>query len=183
MIADGPVADTSVDGPCADDDADGVCTAVDTWPCGPEPADLPATVTYDEVMGTAHITIQLTNPVLDDTRKLVVTAGATVTLKAQYSIIDCVCPNCLDQIEVGFVPGGRQGCIYNGNPQGNAPELCTTATTGSTQTALTAPTTPGAYTLRFRVGQNLFCGAQTTWWEDSPPPPETAAVHLCVTPP
>ncbi len=166
--------------PCADTDADGVCNAVDTWPCGPEPGDLPATVTYEEVMGNEHLTIVLTNPTLDNARKLVVAPETNVRLRADWSIIDCLCSGCIDQIEVGFVPQGRAGCIYSANPQldGN----CLVPTTGMANQLVKAPSTPGAYTLRFRVGQNFACGTDTAWWLNIEPPASTSAVHLCVSP-
>ena len=174
-IADAPIDEL----PCADTDGDGVCNALDTWPCGAEPEDLPSMLTFEEVQGNDHLTIVLTNPTLDNVRKLVVSPDTNVRLRSDWSIIDCVCPGCIDQIEVGFVPQGRAGCIYSANPQldGN----CLVPTTGTASMFVKAPSTPGAYTLRFRVGQNFTCGTQTTWY-GSEPPPSTSAVHLCVSP-
>jgi hypothetical protein len=178
------VADMPVDDNCKDTDADGVCNDVDVWPCGAEPAALPAIATWDEVNGNNHATIRLSGATLDDTRALVVAPGATVMLRGQYSIIDCVCPDCLDQIEVGFAPNaGRQGCIYHGNPAGSEEDNCEMETTGMTQRTMVAPLQPGAYTLRFRLGQDVQCGTQTNWWSNSEPPVTASAVHLCVTPP
>lgn len=176
-IADAPIDEL----PCADTDGDGVCNALDTWPCGPAPAALPADVVWDEVEGADHATIHLIDATLNLQRALVVAPNTDIQLRGSWSIVDCVCPACLDQIEVGFAPTvGRVGCIYSGNPQGNM--ACAVLTTGMANLTLKSPVTPGAYTLRFRIGQDLQCGTQTTWWNNEEPPASASAVHLCVSP-
>jgi hypothetical protein len=176
--------------PTARDDLAGECVpaadagmitddASDDWPCGPKPAAPDATVTRTVMQGAVPTTVTLMNSNLDTTRLLIAGAGAQITFKTSYSIVDCICPFCFDQIEVGLVPGPRLACIYDGNPQGST-DPCATPTTGNPMRTITAPTTPGQYELRFKLGQDFACDQHPSWWEDMPPMADTTVAYLCV---
>jgi hypothetical protein len=87
-----------------------------------------------------------------------IAAGSTFSLTANWSLKQVAgCPNCVDQIIVGVAPSDPQTCLYDGVPSGNK--------TGTTTVNLTAPTTPGNYTLRFHYGQAANCtDAVNNWW-------------------
>ena len=168
-----------IDAPCGDDDSDGVCNAVDTWPCGPTPTMPGNAITWDNVDGQQrHQTITLTNAAAGGTKLLVVAPGATVTVSAGYSILDCICPGCIDQIQVGLVPGATKQCIYSNNPS------CAPASTGTGNTMITAPMTTGVYDVRFRIGQDFSCngtsGQNVGWWENMPPGAAQTVAKICV---
>jgi hypothetical protein len=105
----------------------------------------------------------------------VLAPGATFSLQVDYTIADCTCPTCLDQIEIGFVPGnGYAACSYDGQPG------CAT-TTGRHTSTLTAPATAGRYAVAFDRGQDWSCQYQghTAWWNGVPPSEHTIAA-VCV---
>lgn len=171
----------TVDAPCGDDDDDGVCNDVDTWPCGVQPEPPGSPNTFDEVQNGDHITISLTNTTLTGGQRLhTVAPGATFEVTASYSIIDCICENCIDQIQIGLVPGDRKECLYSGNPS----NPCTTATTGIGTRTLRAPEMPGVYDVRFRLGQDFDCDGQNNnnvgWWTNVPPGPNQTVARVCV---
>jgi hypothetical protein len=168
-----------IDAPCADEDGDGVCNTVDTWPCGPLPAAPGNSVTWDKVDAQQrHQTITLTNAVAGGMKLLVVAPGATFTLGASYSIVDCICQGCIDQIQIGLVPGATKQCIYSSNPS------CSPASTGQSSTSFTAPMTSGVYDVRFRMGQDFSCngnsGNNTGWWENQAPAAAQTVAKICV---
>jgi hypothetical protein len=168
-----------IDAPCADDDMDGTCDAVDTWPCGATPAMPGNTVTWDNVDNQQrHQTITLTGAQAGGTKLLVVAPGATVTVGSGYSIRDCICQGCIDQIQIGLVPGTTKKCLYDANPS------CSPASTGSGNVTITAPMTPGVYDLRFRLGQDYGCngenGTNTGWWVNQAPAPQQTVAKICV---
>lgn len=168
-----------VDAPCADEDSDGVCDTVDTWPCGPAPTAPGNTVTWDNVDNqNRHQTITLTNAQAGGMKLLVVAPGASFTVAAGYSILDCICSGCIDQIQVGLVPGATKQCIYSSNPS------CSPATTGNGNTTLTAPATAGVYDVRFRMGQDFSCtgnsGMNVGWWDNMPPGAAQTVAKICV---
>ena len=173
-------ADAAIDGaaPCPDSDGDGICDAVDLWPCGPQPGAPGDPVTSDGVSGTNHLTMTLSGTSLGGTKLKVVTAGSTFTVSASYSILDCICTGCIDQIQVGLVPGTTKKCIYDANP------ACSPATTGAGSVVLTAPATPGVYDVRFRVGQDYSCegnsGTTTGWWTNVAPAATATIARVCV---
>ena len=179
IMTDAPNPDAPIDGPtpCGDDDSDGVCNAVDTWPCGPQPPSPGDPVTLDDVFMTDHQTTTLSGASLGAGKHRVVAPGATVTVSASYSVLDCICTGCIDQIQVGLVPGTLKKCIYDGNPP------CGSSTTGASNVTLTAPTTPGVYDVRFRIGQDYSCngndGTHTGWWVSAPAASTTVA-KICV---
>jgi hypothetical protein len=171
--------------PCADDDNDDVCNSVDTWPCGPAPQMPASPITLDEIFQGDHLTVTLSNTQLGTgTRLITVAPNATFTVTAGYSIFDCICPNCIDQIQIGLVPGTRKVCMYDGNPNGGSQSTCMTPTTGNATRTLTAPAAPGVYEVRFRVGQDDDCdGAsnnQLGWWTNVPPGPLQTVALVCV---
>ncbi len=84
-----------------------------------------------------------------------VNAGATFNVSADYSITDSGGNN-IDQIIVGIAPSNPQSCLFNGNVHNQT-------LTGNGTATLTAPTTPGTYTLRFHYGQATSCDP-TGWW-------------------
>jgi hypothetical protein len=168
-----------IDAPCADDDMDGVCNTLDTWPCGAQPESPGSPITFDEVQNGDHVTISLSNTTLTGGQRLhTVAPGATFTVTASYSILDCICTNCIDQIQVGLVPGTTKQCIYSGNP------TCPSPTTGAGMTTLTAPMTPGVYQVRFRLGQDFDCDGNSNnnngWWTNVPPMPAQTVALVCV---
>jgi len=115
---------------------------------------------------------------------ITVTPNATFTVSAGYSIIDCICPNCIDQIQIGLVPGMRKVCLYDGNPNGGPNNNCMTPTTGTATRTLTAPAMPGVYEVRFRVGQDNDCDGSNNdhlgWWTNVPPDPLHTVARVCV---
>jgi hypothetical protein len=185
VTADAPVTvdaapDAAIDAPpCADVDNDGVCDSQDQWLCGPQPAMPGNTVTLDDQQNGNHQTVTLTGASLGATGKLrMVAPGATFTVTANTSILDCICTGCIDQIQIGLVPGPTKKCLYDANPP------CQGADTGTGNVTLTAPTTPGVYDVRFRVGQDYSCegmsGNNTGWWTNMPPGPSTTVAKICV---
>jgi hypothetical protein len=105
-----------------------------------------------------------------------VTAGSSVALMFHYDFQDTACSgNCIDQIEIGFVPGSRIGCVFDGS----VPKA--TGAQGTISTNVTMPTTPGQYDFRVNIGENYSCtyNAATNWWGATPPPAATIA-RVCV---
>lgn len=152
----------------ADADADGIADACDDWPCGA--LDAP----HDEVSGEG---ITISSVSIDGGgNRAVVRAGASVSLALQYRIDDTSCGGCIDQVEIGIVPGDRLDCVYDANPPGGGAG-------GDASGSFDAPTEPGLYELRHNLGQNWSCydrGA-STWWAGAPPPEHTFGL-LCVVP-
>ena len=94
----------------------------------------------------------------------VVDRSAMISLSLSYSITDCACTGCIDQIEVGWVPGARLFCAYDNNPR------CSTASTGTSTQMVTTPSSPGLYDLRFGLAQDYSCfqGGRTDWFTGAP---------------
>ncbi len=101
----------------------------------------------------------------------VVSASSIFAITMEFEIVDCVCPTCIDQIQVGFVPGtGAEHCIFD--------DVATcSGASGIDNSSMWAPGTPGEYEIRFGKGQDWNCG--TDWW-DVEPPPETTVAVICV---
>jgi hypothetical protein len=172
-----------------DEDGDGVPDACDDWPCGATPASPPAsamwTNSHPTTNATEYVTVSevaLTGLVQIGPGALyVATPGQRATFRAHYEIMDCVCPGCRDQIEIGLVPGGKQGCIYNGNPVGDNLNTCDDQpTSGMGSVNLMMPTTPGLYPVRFRRGNNDECSANANWWDNVVPGPGETVALVCV---
>lgn len=161
--------------PCADDDSDGICNNVDDWPCGTKPTAPNATMTMTGNDGDTVHTITQVN--LDATGRLAVAVSQeNVAFSFHYDITDTSCPgNCVDQIEVGWVAGGRSGCPFDAtvSKQNGA--------TGNWAGTIRTPTNKGTYDLRANIGQNYSCTYQgaTGWWGGTPAASRTIA-KLCV---
>lgn len=152
----------------SDADGDTVPDGCDDWPCGVRP-----TVTLPVTESEARITGLSLN---GGGTTIVVDPGATVMAAVDYAIADCGCSGCIDQIEVGLVPGNRAFCAYDGNPP-----MCPAESTGSRTRTITAPATPGRYDVRFTRAQDLGCnaGGRTDWWLGAPGDATTIGV-ICV---
>ena len=148
------------------------------WACGIEPPPPPSTVTYMATQNGQDLTITLSATTFGGATLVTATPGEKLTFKTNFSIVDCVCPTCIDQIEIGFVPGTREDCIYDANPQSN--NDCTNVTTGSPFRSINVPTTPGVYDLRFRLGQDFSCNGHVGWWNNTPPDPAQTVAIVCV---
>ena len=168
-----------LDAPCADEDNDNVCNTVDTWPCGPSPTSPGSSVSWDKVDGQQrHQTITLTNASAGGMKLLVLAPGASFNVASGFSILDCICNGCIDQIQIGVVPGATKQCLYSNNPS------CSPATAGNGNVSMTAPMTPGVYDIRFRMGQDFSCsgnsGNNVGWWENTPPAAAQTVAKICV---
>lgn len=178
-VCDG--VDTCPTGPdSADADGDGIPDACDDWPCGAKPNAPPASVAWttpNENVTLSSIAVQAMG------QRAVVTAGQTFAVAAHYSILDCQCPNCIDQIEIGLHTVGKAACLYSGNPVGNTASSCNdAATTGDATRNVTAPATPGVYELRFNRGNDTSCQNNGDWWDDVPPGAGNTFAIVCVKP-
>jgi hypothetical protein len=110
----------------------------------------------DTVGPGPNLAITLSNVKVAGGGKLAhVAAGATFTVSVDYSISDSGGNN-IDQIIVGIAPSSPQDCLFNNRVHNQT-------ITGNGTATLTAPTTPGTYTLRFHYGQARSCDP-TNWW-------------------
>lgn len=158
--------------PCSvgsDADGDGVSDACDDWPCGARPS-VPGTVSAEH--------IEVSSVRLGDASDAVSTAvaarGSMLRVRFEYAIDDTGCGGCIDQIEIGLVPGDRAFCAYDANPPGSGAR-------GSVDRMVRMPSSPGPVALRFNLGQNYGCehmGA-STWWDAAPGESQTFAV-ICI---
>jgi hypothetical protein len=100
-----------------------------------------------------------------------VAAGATFTVKADYSLTDG--GNNVDQILIGIgVPSTALACLFDATVTGGGAH-------GNATVTLTAPTTPGTYTLRFHYGQDYSCNL--SWWTvNGAPTSDTDFAAFCV---
>lgn len=165
---------TPLDGPppCPDGDQDGVCDAVDDWPCGTRPT-VPASV----AIGTV-ITASVSGVSIDGGgNTAVVAAGSQLSYELAWTLRDMnpLCTTCVDQLEVGLVPGRRHTCVFDANPPQNQ------TMSGTATVPMTAPSTPGLHSLRFQIAQDFSCSAfgRTDWWIAAPGADATFGV-LCV---
>jgi hypothetical protein len=157
-----------------DEDGDAIADACDDWPCGVKPASPAASVTWqtpNENVTLSMIDVQTMG------QRAVVSPGAVFPVAARYSIVDCQCTGCIDQIEIGFHDIGKAACLYNGNPGGSN---CNTPTTGAETRMVTAPMTPGVYQLRFNRGNDNTCQNNGAWWDDTPPGAGNTFALVCV---
>ncbi len=91
------------------------------------------------------------------------TPGQQFSLQTDYTITQSSsCPNCIDQILIGYDTTGAKACIYDDIPS-------MSGTQGTATTQLTAPSTPGIHYLRFKGGQDYSCNLN--WWSLGGPPP------------
>lgn len=158
-----------------DADSDSVPDACDDWPCGAKPPSPGSTVMW--VTPSENVTLSGID-VATQGQLIVATPGQVLAVTATFSIIDCQCAGCIDQIEIGFIPGGKDTCLYSGNPAGNG--NCLIPTVGAQTRNVTAPTTAGTYDLRFNRGNDNSCQANGVWWDNSPPGTGNTFAKLCV---
>lgn len=152
-------------------DGDGTPFDCDEWPCGAAPPTVPGTAS-GEWIEIDQVQVG-DGPGLGNT--WVVEAEEAVRLRFDWSIDDDGCGGCIDQIEVGLVPGGRLDCVYDANPPGGG-------ASGSADLDFDAPATPGLVELRFNLGRRFDCDDDgNVWWDGEPPASHTFGV-LCVTP-
>ena len=94
-----------------------------------------------------------------------VSPGSILSVSMDYSIVDTVCPGCIDEIEIGFSTENPFTCIYTGIPgvEGDS---------GSATIEVTAPSVPGVYFLGFDRAQHYSCGQalERGWWSGAPDP-------------
>ncbi|HEY5944921.1 MAG TPA: hypothetical protein VIV40_05490 [Kofleriaceae bacterium] len=162
-----------VDTPCADDDGDGVCNGADTWPCGAEPAAPSATVAFTGNNGQTSTTITSVN--LDNTGTLAVaTSQENLSLTLHYDVQDTACQQaCIDQVEIGWEPGGRTMCVFDDAVSKQ------TGVANTVSVTIRAPQAKNVYDLRVNLGQNYSCGTSKSWWGGTPGATRTIA-KLCV---
>jgi hypothetical protein len=159
--------------PCTDVDQDGTCDDQDPWLCGASPPTVPATVSTGN-----GVTASISSVAIAGGGNVVTAApGAALTYSLAWTLRDenALCPGCTDQIEVGIVDGNRHACVYDANPPQNQTQ------SGTANIDMTAPTTPGLYTLRFKIAQDFSCNAfgRNGWWL-GPPDSDATFGAICV---
>jgi hypothetical protein len=94
-----------------------------------------------------------------------VAPGAALTIALNYHIYDALCPDCIDQIELGFSTQSPTSCVYSGIPG-------PTGVSGSTSANFTAPTTTGTFYLGWDRAQSTACAGALSkgWWNGAPDP-------------
>ncbi|HEX5058190.1 MAG TPA: hypothetical protein VFV99_02465 [Kofleriaceae bacterium] len=171
-----PVDATPVDAPCGDADSDGVCDNVDDWPCGAKPTDPGTMMTMTGSNGATSIRLTQVN-LAQMGRYAVATSQQNISIAFSYDIKDTSCAgNCVDQIEIGWVPGGRSGCPFD-----NAVSKQNGAS-GNISTMIRTPTNKGSYDLRANIGQNYSCtyNGASGWWGGTTPSASRTIARLCV---
>jgi hypothetical protein len=181
--------DTSMDTGCDDDDGDGVCNSDDACPGGDDsmdvdgdgrpddcdacPIDGPAATAIPSTVTDPSTNITISNVSLNSVGNVItLNGGDMLTVDLDYSIMDCDCTGCIEQIEIGFVPGTTFSyCAYDALPG------CS-GDTGSDTTTLRAPAASGVYYIRFGRAQDYDCD-HTDWWMGTPPASRTIAA-ICV---
>jgi hypothetical protein len=143
------------------------------WPCGAAPPVVPATV----MSGTDVAAVISNVSIAGGGNTKVAQPGQQLNYTLSWSLLDTdfFCMGCQDQIEVGLVAGGRQGCVYDANPPQNQLQ------SGVANVNMTAPTTSGVYSLRFQIARDFSCDAfgRDSWWIGEPAADKTFGV-LCV---
>jgi len=171
-----PVDAKPADAACSDADSDGICDNVDDWPCGAKPTDPGTMMTMTGNSGGTNIKLAQVN--LDSTgRYAVAMSQENIAIAFSYDITDTSCPgNCIDQIEIGWVSGGRSGCPFDNvvSKQNGA--------SGNISTMIRTPTNPGRYDLRANIGQNFSCtyNGASGWWGGTTPSSTRTIAKLCV---
>ncbi|MBV8756949.1 MAG: hypothetical protein JO257_06735 [Deltaproteobacteria bacterium] len=172
-----PVDARPIDAPppdaCSDQDGDGVCDNVDDWPCGAKPASPPSTVVTSPGSQT---TATLTQISANGSQLVVAAPNAAVSVSFHYAITDTACPgNCIDQLEVGWVPGGRAGCVFDQTVSQN------NGASGTANGSFAAPGMRGVYDLRVAIGQNYSCTYMgASGWYHGQPASSTTIAKVCV---
>ena len=171
----------STDGATATTDAsnvnvDALPSSIDAnpaWPCGAAAPVVPAVVMTGTDVAGAISNVSIAGG--GNTR--VAQPGQQLNVALSWSLLDAdfFCMGCQDQIEVGLVPGGRNGCIYDANPPQNQLQ------SGVANVNITAPSTSGVYALRFQIARDFSCDAfgRDGWWIGEPAADKTFGV-ICV---
>ena len=158
---------------CSDVDSDGTCDNVDDWPCGPDPTPPGSTVTMTGNNGATNMV--LSNISVNGSQLVIVQPGGSLAAAFHYAVTDTACPSgCVDQIELGYVPGHRLRCVFDQtvSKQNGA--------SGTASATLTAPLVADEYDLRTNIGQGNSCGTQTQWWANVPPDDTRTIARVCV---
>jgi hypothetical protein len=108
---------------------------------------------------------------------ITVKGTTSVSLSLNYSIVDKACSGCIDQIEIGLVPGSRIYCAYDANPPGSG-------SSGTSTHAITAPKAPGMYYVRYALAQNYGCtyNGASNWYGGKEPGDAQTIAAICVVP-
>jgi hypothetical protein len=93
-------------------------------------------------------------------------------VSANYSITDSG-GNPIDQIIIGIAPNDPQACLFDA-------VVHNATLTGNATVSLTAPTTPGTYTLRFHYGQARSCDPSGWWAINGAPTSAEDFAAICV---
>jgi len=144
--------------------------------CADDAGAVPSTVILTRNSGQTKLTLSSIS--LSGSQMPTVAAGSSALLLFHFDLQDTACSGtCVDQIEIGFIPGPRIGCVFDSS----VPK--STGTQGDIGMTVTAPTTPGRYDFRVNIGENFSCtyNGATNWWGATPPPSATIA-RVCVTP-
>ena len=165
MAADADI-DATIDAAIVQDAAD----------CSMQPAAPPFQL--DESQNAGATTLRIKNLKVGTTggKYIVAAAGDAFDVAFNYTWVYSSCAsNCIDQIEIGYVPGDRVGCPFDG------PVARAVAVSGMLTYPMTAPATPGWTSIRIAIGQALGCTANSahTWFEGPPPDTEIAG-YVCV---
>jgi len=131
---------------------------------------------FDESQNAGATTLRIKGFRISTTgsKYIVTSAGDSFMVDFQYTWTDTSCAgNCIDQVEIGYVPGDRVGCAFDGQvPKGQS-------VSGNPNYMMTAPATLGWTSIRIAIGQGLTCGTAGTWFE-GPPPANEIAGYVCV---
>lgn len=169
-VAEAPDAWAAPDSGCngADGDGDGLRDPCDPWPCGETP-EVSDTVVAESIRITGV-------SVAGDGRTTVVRSGGAVAVALDWFIDDAGCGGCIDQIEIGTVPGDRSTCVFDANPAGGGES-------GGADVALSMPVVavPTRVDLRFNLSQDYACDRHASWWDAAPGDAQTIAA-FCVVP-
>ena len=129
----------------------------------------------DESQNAGATTLRISAFKFDNgTSYFVGAAGVPIQAGFKYSWLDTACAgSCVDQIEIGYVPGDRLGCPFDAVVPKNMP------TGGTLSYAIIAPTASGWTSVRLAIGQNTSCTSATTWFF-GPPPATDIVGYVCV---
>ena len=164
-MRDAPIDDAPADAPPLKQDAPPDCTMQPAAPADP----------IDESQNGGATTLRIKGFRISPTNSkyIVASAGDSFVVDFQYTWTDTSCASsCIDQVEIGYVPGDRVGCAFDGTvPKGPM-------VSGSPSYTMTAPATLGWTSIRIAIGQGLTCGTGT--WFEGPPPDTEIAGYVCV---
>lgn len=165
VMHDAPIDDAPADATPLPQDAAPDCTMQP-----PAPA-----YALDESQNAGATMLRIKGFIINTTNSkyIVASAGDSFVVDFQYTWTDTSCASsCIDQVEIGYVPGDRVGCAFDGQvPKG--PQV-----SGNANYTMTAPAMLGWTSIRIAIGQGLTCGTGT--WFEGPPPATEIAGYVCV---